>query len=431
MNRRMFIKGSAAFTALAAGAPAILRAQGAGREFKVGIVGCGGRGNGAAANIIEAAKRISGASVKFVAAADFFMEKAKKFANRFGVDEKCCFDGANGYKSVMASDAEIIILTTPLSFRPVHLAAAIAAGKHVFAEKGVAVDGAGVRLFIKASREAAQKHLTIVAGTQRRHMRGYRLQAKAIADGVIGPVIGGNVYWNGSVPWVREREAGMSNKAYLCNNWLNFTELSGDHITEQHVHNIDIANWFIGRYPKSALCFGARARRYTGNQYDMFSTDFDYGDNVHVHSMCRQIDGCHGGVFEVFRTLDGAVISGGSGRIRKGGGNIDLSGDFMSENPYVVEHVDLLRSIAGEGPYMNEAEQCALSTACAIMARESAYTGQMVTMDDILKNASSPVYGKACTPTPTDFEGEADVPMPQFGDGKFPLPGAPWRGFKS
>ena len=424
MNRRMFIKGSAAFTALAAGAPAILRAQGAGREFKVGIVGCGGRGNGAAANIIEAAKRISGASVKFVAAADFFMEKAKKFANRFGVDEKCCFDGANGYKSVMASDAEIIILTTPLSFRPVHLAAAIAAGKHVFAEKGVAVDGAGVRLFIKASREAAQKHLTIVAGTQRRHMRGYRLQAKAIADGVIGPVIGGNVYWNGSVPWVREREAGMSNKAYLCNNWLNFTELSGDHITEQHVHNIDIANWFIGRYPKSALCFGARARRYTGNQYDMFSTDFDYGDGVHIHSMCRQISGCYSFVGERLRTAD-AVISGG-GQIVKNGKKLELAGDFPDGNGQVIEHVDLMNSILGAGPYYNEGEQVAMSTACAIIARLSAVTGQIVRLSDLLENEKSMFYGMDCIPRPTDFEKDEDVPMPAYGDGKFPLPGRPW-----
>jgi len=430
MNRREFLKGSAVAAAFA-GAPAILRADGAKREFKIGLVGCGGRGRGAMANIIEAGK-IAGFGIKPYAFADAFMDRAKSAAEHFGADAKFAFAGCNAYKKVLElPEVDIVILATPINFRSVHLMAAVKAGKHVFEEKGVAVDAPGVRLHVEAARLATEKKISIVAGTQRRHQRGYRLQAKALAEGVVGPVIAGNVYWNGSVPWVKERAEGMSNRDYLCSNWLNWNELSGDHIVEQHVHNIDVANWFIGRYPKSALCFGMRARRYTGNQYDMFSTDFDYGDNVHVHSMCRQIDGCHGGVFEVFRTLDGAVISGGSGRIRKGGGNIDLSGDFMSENPYVVEHVDLLRSIAGEGPYMNEAEQCALSTACAIMARESAYTGQMVTMDDILKNASSPVYGKACTPTPTDFEGEADVPMPQFGDGKFPLPGAPWRGFKS
>ena len=139
--------------------------------------------------------------------------------------------------------------------------AAVKAGKHVFAEKGVAVDAPGVRQFIAASKLAAEKKLTVVAGTQRRHQRGYLLQAQALKEGKISPILGGNVYWNGNVPWIKRRAEGMSNKDYLCKNWLNFTELSGDHIVEQHVHNIDIANWFIGRFPKSAVGFGGRARR--------------------------------------------------------------------------------------------------------------------------------------------------------------------------
>ena len=429
MDRREFLKGSAV-AAVFAGAPAILRADGAKRSFNVGLVGCGGRGNGAMENIVEAGK-IVGVDIKPYAFADAFMQRAKASAEKFGVEEKFAFAGCGAYKKILEMpEVDIVILATPINFRSLHLMAAIKAGKHVFEEKGVAVDAPGVRLHIEAARLAAEKKLSIVAGTQRRHQRGYMLQAKAIAEGVAGPVIAGNVYWNSSVPWVKERAEGMSNKDYLCNNWLNWNELSGDHIVEQHVHNIDVANWFIGRYPRSALCFGMRARRHTGNQYDMFSTDFDYGDNVHVHSMCRQIDDCHGGVFEVFRTLDGAVISGGSGRIRKNGSNIELKGDFPSGNPYVIEHVDLLKSITCEGPYMNEGEQCALSTACAIMARESAYTGRLVLLDDILKNESSPVYAKACVPTASDFECEGDVPMPALGDGQFPLPGKPWRGFK-
>ena len=427
MDRREFLKGSAVAAAFA-GAPAILRADGAKRTFKVGLIGCGGRGKGAMDNIVEAGK-LAGVDIKPYAFADAFMAKAKGAAEKFGVDAKMAFDGCGSYRKILEmAEVDIVILAAPINFRPLHLMASVKAGKHVFEEKGVAVDAPGVRLHIEAAKLAAEKKISIVAGTQRRHQRGYRLQAKAIAEGVVGPVIAGNVYWNSAVPWVRNRAEGMSNKDYLCNNWLNWNELSGDHIVEQHVHNIDVANWFIGRYPKSALCFGMRARRYTGNQYDMFSTDFDYGDNVHVHSMCRQIDGCHGGVYEMFRTLDGAAISGGSGRIRKNGSNIDLEGDFPAINPYVVEHLDLLKSITREGPYMNEAEQCALSTACAIMARESAYTGKLVKMDDILKNEASPVYAKACTPTPEDFEKEGDVPMPAIGEGQCPLPGAPWRG---
>ncbi|MBR4172563.1 MAG: Gfo/Idh/MocA family oxidoreductase [Kiritimatiellae bacterium] len=428
MNRREFMKSSAVFSAMMASAPSILNAQGK-RTFNVALVGCGGRGNGAAGNLVEAAK-IVGVEVKFVAAADYFVDKAKNFAKKMGFDEKNCFGGTNGYKAAIAvPGVDIVILTTPLNFRAIHLKACIDAGKHVFAEKGVAVDGATVRLFIQASKEAAEKHLTIVAGTQRRHQRGYRLQAKAIAEGKVGPILGGAVYWNGSVPWVKNRDAGESNASYLCKNWLNFTELSGDHICEQHVHNIDIANWFLGRYPKTALCFGMRARRFSGNQYDMFSTDFDYGDDVHIHSMCRQIDGCYGGVYEKFRTAD-AVISGG-GKIIKNGQPLDLQGDFQDGNPYVVEHCDLLRSIMGTGPYYNEGEAVAMSTACAVIARISACTGQIVRMSDILEKKDSPFYNMDCVPTPADFEKyEAegkDVAMPQYADNQFPLPGKPWR----
>ncbi len=433
MNRRDFIKSSALFAG-AVGAPAILKAQGAKRVVKVGLIGCGGRGCGALGNIANAAKMLrdegTDVEIKVVAAADYFVEKARKVAEKWGFDSKFAFGGANGYKNVVASDAEVILMAAPLNFRPIHLDAAVKAGKHVFAEKGVAVDGAGCRLFIAASREAEKKGLTIVAGTQRRHQRGYRLQAKALQDCVLSPILGGNVYWNGTVPWVRPRKEGQTNAAYLCNNWLNFTELSGDHICEQHVHNIDIANWFIGRYPKTALAFGARARRISGNQYDMFSVDFDYGDDVHIHSMCRQIDGCKGGVYEMFRTKD-SVISGGHVVRSRGGENagrrIELKGDFKDGNPYDIEHYDLLRSVLKTGPYVNEGEAVAMSTACGVMGRLSAVTGQMVSLNDIIKNENSPFYSMDCVPRPVDFEKDGDVPMPQYADNQWPLPGKPWR----
>ena len=325
------------------------------------------------------------------------------------------------------SDVDVVILTTPLNFRPRHTMAAIEAGKHVFAEKGVAVDAPGVRLMIAAAKKAEEKKLTIVCGTQRRHQRGYLLQAKALKEGVISPIIGGEVYWNSAVPWVRERTPGQSNKDYLCNNWLNFTELSGDHICEQHVHNIDVANWFLGRYPKSVVAFGARMRRYSGNQYDFFSGDFDYGDGVHIHSMCRQIDGCKRDVREYFRTAN-EIIAGGQSVKRLDGTKVELAGDFPEVNAYVQEHVDMLKSILGKGPYLNEGEACAMSTACGIMIRISAYTGQLVTMNDIIKSTNSPFYDLTCTPTPEDFEKEGDVPMPALGDNQFAIPGEPWRG---
>ena len=433
MTRKDFIKTSTLAAGVCA-APAILRAEGAKRVFKVGIVGCGGRGNGALGNIHAAAKMLCAegcnVEIKVVAAADFFVEKAQAVARKYGFDEKFAFGGANGYKQVMASDAEIVILTTPLNFRPIHTMAAVQAGKHVFAEKGVAVDGPGCRLMIEASKLAAQKGITIVAGTQRRHQRGYRLIADALKKGIVSPILGGNVYWNGAVPWVKTRAAGMTNAAYLCANWLNFTELSGDHICEQHVHNIDIANWYIGRYPKSAIGFGARARRFSGNQYDFFGIDFDYGEGVHIHSMCRQIDGCSGGgVGEVFRTKDSIISSGSSVRMIDSKKKLDLTGDFRDGNPYDIEHYDLLRSIMKTGPYFNEGEAVAISTACGVIGRMSCYTGQQISLAAILTDKNSKFYNMECVPRPQDFEKDGDVPMPECGDNEWYLPGRPWRGF--
>jgi predicted dehydrogenase len=424
-NRREFIKGSAVFATMMAAAPTILKAQGAPRVFKVAVVGCGGRGTGALKNSMEAAKQL-GQQVKLVAAADYFIASAKALAASHGLDEKFCFGGANGYKKIMEMpEVDIVLLATPLNFRPRHLEAAVKAGKHVFAEKGVAVDAPGVRQFIAASKLAAEKKLTIVAGTQRRHHPGYLLQAKALKEGTLGPVIGGNVYWNGSVPWIKRRAEGMSNKDYLCKNWLNFTELSGDHIVEQHVHNIDIANWFIGRYPKSAVGMGGRARRVTGNQFDFFSIDFDYGEGVHIHSMCRQITKCHSNVSESLRTAD-AIISGGGRVMRPNGDKVELKGDFGNGNPYDIEHVNLLKSILGTGPYFNEGEAVAMSTACGIMGRISAYTGQIVGLADLLTKESSPYY-KGCALTAEAFEADGDVELPEE---VAPIPGEADARFK-
>jgi hypothetical protein len=167
----------------------------------------------------------------------------------------------------------------------------------------------------------------------------------------------------------------------------------------------------------------------SGNQYDFFSADFDYGDGLHIHSMCRQIDDCKQDVRELFRTAK-ETLAGGSNVKTYDGKRVKLEGDFPNVNPYVQEHVDLLKSILGAGPYLNEGEACAMSTACGIMVRLSAYTGQIVTMNDLIKNESSPYYNQACTPTPEDFEKDGDVAMPAYGDNQFPLPGSPWRGLK-
>ena len=443
MNRRTFLKTGGMAAALAA-APGMAQDGGV-KVIRAAVVGCGGRGTGggrrpkndqdyygqgALGNLLNAAKicRDQGVNVevKPVAFADYFLEKAQFAAEKFGVDKANAYGGANGYKEIMKrSDVDVVILTTPLNFRPRHTMAAIQAGKHVFAEKGVAVDAPGVRLMIEASKLAAEKKLTIVCGTQRRHQRGYLMVKKALDEGRLGTILGGEVYWNGNVPWVRARRPGQSNKDYLCNNWLNFAELSGDHICEQHVHNIDVANWFIGRYPKTVVAFGARSRRVSGNQFDCFSGDFDYGEGVHIHSMCRQVGGCANNVSELFRT-EKAVLTGTTAKTPDNK-KIELSGDFPDVNPYVQEHVDLIKSIMGNGPYFNEGEACAMSTACGIMIRISAYTGQMVAMNQLISNEKSPWYNCACRPTSEEFESDGDVQMPAIGDNEWSLPGTPWR----
>jgi len=442
MTRKDFIKTSGLAAAVAA-MPAM--AQETEKVIRVAVVGCGGRGTGggykpkneqdyyrmgALGNMIQAAAELrkQGINVKVqpVAFADFFVEKAQAAAERFGADKANAFGGANGYKQAIdRPDVDVVILTTPLNFRPRHTMFAVQHGKHVFAEKGVAVDAPGVREMIAASKLATEKKLSIVCGTQRRHQRGYLLVKKALDEGRLGTILGGAVYWNGDVPWVKARDAGESNASYLCKNWLNFTELSGDHICEQHVHNIDVANWFLGRYPKTVVAIGTRARRVSGNQYDGFSGDFDYGEGVHIHSMCRQVNACSNNVSEFFRT-DKAILTGTSAR-GADGKKLELAGDFIDLNPYVVEHMDLIKSILGKGPYYNEGEACAMSTACGIMIRISAYTGQMVAMNQLISNEKSPWYNFACTPTPADFEKEGDVAMPVCGDNEWALPGKPWR----
>jgi len=287
---------------------------------------------------------------------------------------------------------------------------------------------------LESAAAAKAKQLTLVTGTQRRHQGAYMRQALAFQKGQLGTIRGGNIYWCQARGSIRPRKEGVTNAQYMCNNWMNWAEMSGDHIVEQHVHNIDVANWFIGRYPRTAGAFGGRARRVSGNQYDYFGVDFDYGDGIHIHSQCRQIGGTSGFVGERFRT-EQFEISGG-GKIQKVGGEaLKLEGDtytlngntyaIKDGNPYVIEHENLLRGILGQIPLMNEGESIAMGTACAIIGRISAYTGQTVRMSDVIENQNSPYYNLVCKPTWQEFEA-GDVAMPEYGDDQAPLPGKPW-----
>ena len=303
----------------------------------------------------------------------------------------------------MATDCAFVLMATPPAFRPVHFAAAVAAGKHCFVEKPVAVDPVGARAIIATGEEAKKKGLAVVAGTQRRHDASYMKNKALIDAGVIGELRGGVVQWNGTVPWVRRRAKGESDADYMNRNWLNFTELSGDHIVEQHIHNVDVAIWFLGRTPVSALGFGGRACRDTGNMFDFFSVDYDFGDGVRIHSQCRQITGTSGRVGEFFTGAEGSCF--GSGKVFAKAGKKYQTPDIKldTHDSMVQEHVDLIRR-AFNGKPLNDARQIAETNLAVILGRISAYTGELIKFDDLLKHENSPYYNLKASVGPLDFE---------------------------
>ncbi len=407
LSRRSFLGTSTMLGAgLAAGSLFAVNLSPTTKKLKVGLIGCGGRGSGALSDFLEACK-ILGIEGQLVATADAFKANAEGVGKGHGLAADRCYGGYDAYQKVVASDCDFVLMATPPAFRPVHVAAAIEAGKHCFIEKPVAVDPPGARSIIATGKKAAEKGLAIVAGTQRRHTAEY-LRNKAMIDaGAIGQIKGGVVQWNGTVPWIATRRNDESDASYITRNWLNFVELSGDHIVEQHVHNLDVAVWFLGRLPVSAEGFGGRARRETGNMFDFFSIDLDFGDGVHIHSQCRQISGTHGNVGEMFTGTEGICYGGG----KITGKKVDVAPITSdSGNAYVQEHVDLIRSVLAGKP-LNEAKNVAESTLVAIMGRIAAYTGNSVRMADLLQNDKAPLYNFACTPSALDFE-KGPVKMP-------------------
>ncbi len=418
ITRRNFINNLTIAGTVVAAAPLFnLRAQDAGKKFKIGVVGCGGRGSGAMENILEASKSC-GIPVEIYSVADFFPVRAAGTAKKYNIPAERTFSGPVAYHDIMAQPVDIVILATPPMFRPTHLEAALNAGKHCFIEKPVAVDPVGARKVMALDDVAKQKGLSVVSGNQRRHQGSYLRNQYAIANGAIGKIVGGTISWCGGALWHKERDNGESDPSYMVRNWVSFSEMSGDHIVEQHVHNIDVANWFIGRPPVSAEGFGGRARRKTGNQFDFFSLDLSYGDDCHIHSMCRQINGTYGGVDEFFIGTEGTAYGGGkiqSARLAQ----LNVPEFKTHNNPYVQEHIDLLTSIVKEQPLIT-ARSIAESTLTAIMGRISAYTGQLVRWSDLMTKTDSPWYNLALSPSPADFE-NGKVVAPK--DNVCPVPG--------
>ena len=415
-TRRKFVKTAA--TSVAAVGTLMSTAGAAAaknRKVKVATIGCGGRSNRDIPNFIKACEML-GLEAEFVALADAFEDKAFEQADKYGVSRDKCIVGWDAYQKVAESDAEFVMLITPPSFRPLHLDTLVDAGKHVLMQKPVAVDAPGCRRVIAAGERAKKKGLAILAGTQRRHTIGYMENAAKIENGAIGEILGGTVSWNGSVPWIWERQKGWSDADYLARNWLNWSEMSGDHLGEQHVHNIDVANWFLGRTPVSVVGFGGRARRETGNNYDFFSLDLDYGDGVHIHSQCRQISGAYSRVGEFFRGSKGEVNGGG----KLVGKDVSIPKfDVMDKDGNVQELINWIKS-ARKGEPINEARQIAESTAVAIMGRYAAYTGDFIRFRDLMENTESKYYDLKVAVQAEDFE-KGSVVLPE--ENVVPIPG--------
>lgn len=400
VSRRDFLKTSAAVSvaAMTVGSHSVYAAGN--EELKVALIGCGGRGKGALKDYHNAAKMI-GPSVKVIAIADVQKDRAEAVAKQYNVPTEHVFTTFDGYKKVLATDAEYVLIATSPNFRPVHFEAAVRANKHVFMEKPVAVDPPGIRRIIAAGEIAKRKGLGVVAGTQRRHQKPYRETAAAIQQGAIGRILSARVWWCTGQLWYKTKDPGESDASYMVRNWVSFTEMSGDHIVEQHVHNLDVANWFIGRTPTQALGFGGRARRKTGNQFDFFSIDYDYGDGVTVHSMCRQINGSYRRNSEFFTGTNGT--SWGTGNMEQINKKSVTIPEFTDGNPKVIEHFDMINSIR-DGRPLNESRNVAEATMTAIMGRISAYTGQIIRWSDLMTNAKSPYYSLTLRPSAEDFE---------------------------
>jgi predicted dehydrogenase len=373
---------------------------------KVGLIGCGGRGTDAINNAMAADP-----AVTVVAVTDVFPDKAKraaegfkkKFADRCQIPDDQVFAGFDGYRKLVKCDLNYVIMATTPVFRPYHLAAAIAAGKSVFMEKPVAVDPAGCRRVIEASKMAAEKGLAIVCGTQRRHSSNYLTTMEQIHTGAIGDLVGGQCYWNGGGIWYRKPKPGMTELEWQIENWYHFTWLSGDQICEQHIHNIDVLNWCFNGPPKKFMAVGGRSSRdysgqakevcrhfhngsedewekYNGNIWDHLFAEFEYPNGARCLSFSGHGPGTGRG---------GEKIVGTKGTSDCGG---SISGEkaWRYEGKHVdgqaQEHVDLIQSIRNGTP-LNEGQRIAESTLTAIGARIAGYTGQTISWDWLLKSS--------------------------------------------
>tara|TARA_B100001750_G_scaffold246304_1_gene268184 strand:- start:486 stop:1820 length:1335 start_codon:yes stop_codon:yes gene_type:complete len=395
-------------------------------EIKVAVVGCGGRGTGAAAQAIEADK-----DVRIVALSDVFLDQAQdclsslkeKYSesDQLGISRERIFTGFGSYKSAIDL-ADVVILTTPPAFRPQHFEYAVKKNKHVFMEKPVATDVAGIKKIIKSSKIAREKKLNVVVGLQRHYQKNYQTLYKKIKQGKVGHIVSGQVYWNSGGVWVRPRKKNQTELEYQMRNWYYFNWLCGDHIVEQHIHNIDVANWFIGSVPVSAQGMGGREVRKGkdhGQIFDHHFVEFTYPNGEVVSSQCRHQKGCMNRVEETFQTTRGnfTLNGGGEGIIKNNRGRTLYEHNSTNDlNPYQQEHNDLFGAIK-VGKYLyDDTKRGVEATMTAILGRMATYTGQVVSWDDALSLNHSLVPDlrslKDNAPVNPNSRGEYPVPIP-------------------
>src|SRR5215472_1157335 len=405
-TRRSFIGGSLA--AAATSALTIIKPElvhGAGKErLRAGLVGCGGRGTGAAIDLLTADP-----NVELISMGDIFEDKLQKsktnlrdpqflmqaspkrvaeftgqplrelvesLRKRVNVDPEHSFSGFDAYRKVIASDVDVVLLCTPPGHRPEQFEAAVNAGKHIFTEKPIATDPVGTRRFIAAVKKAEQSKLTVVAGTQRRSQKECIETVQKIRDGVIGEVVALSAnYLSGPVFHVDHRDPAWGDMEWQHRNWYSFVWICGDQVVEQHIHLIDFCNWVMGTHPVSVVASGGVAWRpreeLYGNIYDHLTADFVYPNGAHLYSACRQYPkGCHRKVWN--------AVTGSKGR----SDGIDMGTKGLDAQ--VQEHVRLVNSIRGDSPCINDGMQVAESTMTCIMGREAAYAGMEITWDMIM-----------------------------------------------
>ena len=394
-SRRNFIKNSGLLVAGSAVASQLTLARsahafGADDTIKIGVIGCGGRGSGATIQALN-----TEGPTKLIAMGDAFDNRLQgslrgikaQHGEKVDVPEERQFVGFDAYEKVLATDIDLVILATPPGFRPLHLEAAVKAGKHVFMEKPVAVDAAGVRRVLEATKQAKEKNLALAVGLQRRHERAYMEGIKRLQDGAIGDILVTRAYWNGDGVWVNPRRKDETEMTYQMRNWYYFNWLCGDHIVEQHIHNLDVINWLKNGYPVDAQGQGGRQVRTSidyGEIFDHHVVEFTYADGSKMISQCRHIPGAWNSVSEFAHGTKGnADISGA--RFTDHSGSELWAYGRGGRDGHQQEHHDLFASLR-KGEIPNEGEYGALSTMTSIFGRMATYSGKKLKWDDALNS---------------------------------------------